>query len=537
MHETSRDRPIDEVELNRLLRRIDWRFLLPGGNVGRIVYSRADARLLSALRLMCEHVSHLSDASPPSADLAVLVDPDEGTLCAARSALREDGTCYIEWNSLSGGTLRVIRKKLENAGFYEAVCYWAWPIPRKSAPRFWVPLDSRAAQAHFLATRPIRHGLRNSVRRAQRFAWRLAFRYGARVPVCAVARKRPRSPGTATWDGMNLELAEHLKVAWVSDLKQPTRPDRLSWVLLTGGTASFNKLVGLVHAADEARPRVAVKLARSTTAEDGLRAEARALELLASRRPTLHGVPRLLFCRRLSFGLALAESAVRGRPLGELVTRTGLRDVALTATDWFSDLADRPRLVPRIDWSSRLIDPILDAFDGLPGPAIVPDLIARTRTLFAVLPDLPLTISHGDAGPTNVLMDEARRISVIDWEDCEPLGLPVGDLIVLLTYLIFHVEDPWKTGRFRQVYRATLDPTSEYGRLRLECLRRYADHIGLDASTTAPLAVVPWMQRSLREHQGMLDASLGSEGREAFRRGLYVSLWEEELRAAEQSAA
>jgi hypothetical protein len=135
-----------------------------------------------------------------------------------------------------------------------------------------------------------------------------------------------------------------------------------------------------------------------------------------------------------------------------------------------------------------------------------------------------------------VLRNEQRKISVIDWEDCDPRGLPLGDLILLLTLLIFHLEDPWRTGRYREVYRATLDPATPYGGIRAECLARYARRLGLSQGTLGPLALIPWLRRSLREHEGMLDATLGPEGREAFSRGLYLSLWEEELTALEAAA-
>jgi hypothetical protein len=371
---------------------------------------------------------------------------------------------------------------------------------------------------------------------AQQSAWQLARRAGALTPVCAVARKPDAAAQTAPgWNGINLDLAERLYAGW-SEWGLGTRPSSLAWVLLTGGTASFNKVVGLVTADDqEAPPRVAVKLARSPTSETGLLREARALSTLSLERPILRGIPRLLFCQPHTAGLALGETVVLGRPFAECVSRQNLRELALAATDWFIDLAGAAEPRPRAEWWPRLVECTLDAFDGLPGPVIVPELVARTRRLYAPLQDLPLTISHGDAGPSNVLLDAERRISVIDWEDCEPVGLPVGDLVALLTYLVFHLENPWRTGKFREVYRATLDRSTHYGELRAECLARYAHRAGLHPSALGPLALVPWMQRSVREHQGMLDASLGSEGREAFRRGLYVSLWEEELRAAEQS--
>jgi hypothetical protein len=212
-----------------------------------------------------------------------------------------------------------------------------------------------------------------------------------------------------------------------------------------------------------------------------------------------------------------------------------LRQIALAATDWFAELAGHPPHRSRSQWWPNAVQPVIDGLAHLPGPDIVTELTARSRAVLGQIEHLPLTISHGDAGPVNVLMDDHDKLSVIDWEDCDEYGLPVGDLVALLTFLIFDLEDPWRTGRYGEAYRATLNPSTKYGSLRAECLARYARRVGIDPSTLQALALIPWMRRSLREHHGMLGAAADPEGREAFRRGLYVSLWQEQLNACSRS--
>jgi hypothetical protein len=522
--------PAAEEKRNLLLRRVDWRFLLPDARVQTSICINTDDRLAEAVGQISDTIIDQAHVGA-GADLAVLVNPDARALHAARAALRPGGACYAEWISARAGGSYGIRRNLSDAGFTDVACYWAWPPPGRSSPRFWVPLQATGVQAHFLTSRPVRPGLIGTLRRlGLSTGWRLALRAGAIAPVCAVFRKPPIEEALGSAPGIDLGIARVVRDGWSAWGLGP-RPHTLAWLLLTGGDASFNKVVGLVCSEPEPRARVAVKLSRSPTSVAGLQQESRALEFIAAARPHLRGVPRRLFCEPHPAGIALGQTVVDGRPLIDWLRRDTLYEVANAVTEWFAELAGRPEKRPRGEWWPRLVVPTLDGFSGLNSPSVNPDLVARTRSLFGRLEALPLTISHGDAGPMNVLMDERRHISVIDWEDCEPLGLPVGDLVVLLTFLFFHLDNPWRTGRFREVYRSSLDPSTYYGRIRADCLARYSARVGIDPTAITALAVVPWMQRSLREHQGVVDATLGSEGLESFARGLYACLWDEELRA------
>src|SRR5579864_7920986 len=132
----------DELTRNLLLRRVDWRFLLPHAMVDGLVHAGAEARLVSALSLVSQRVEALESAASASADLAVLVDPNQRTLRAASRALRPCGTLYVEWTSPLRGGVRALRQRLQASGFVDAAYYWAWPPPASSTTRFWVPLDS-----------------------------------------------------------------------------------------------------------------------------------------------------------------------------------------------------------------------------------------------------------------------------------------------------------------------------------------------------------------------------------------------------------
>src|ERR1051325_3263739 len=93
--------PSTEEERNRILRRIDWRFLLPEPAVDTTVCAGADDLLVDAVSVISKNVIDIAQAQPGSASLAVLVDPSRDSLRAAWQALRPGAVCYAESRSLA----------------------------------------------------------------------------------------------------------------------------------------------------------------------------------------------------------------------------------------------------------------------------------------------------------------------------------------------------------------------------------------------------------------------------------------------------
>src|SRR5215831_2449121 len=88
---------------NKLLRRVDWRFLLPNSRPTKSICF-AKGLLAEAVELISESVVDASFPDPPGdCDLAVAVNPSPATLRAAWAALRPGGGSYTEWYSASAG--------------------------------------------------------------------------------------------------------------------------------------------------------------------------------------------------------------------------------------------------------------------------------------------------------------------------------------------------------------------------------------------------------------------------------------------------
>ncbi len=535
---------------NRLLRRADWRFLLASPQPTKSICF-ANGLLGRAVRLISDRMADKRLDTTGDCDLAVAVNPNRATLRKGWSALSPGGSCYTEWYSPLAGGPKGIRRRLEAAGFEDVTCYWAWPWPSLSHPRYWLPLGAPGALHHFLLSRPPTVGaVRRVANAGLRALWLLGLRIGLTLPICVIARKpaitvnhhlstaslvpssAARSSGCS---GKNLDLLDMIRAQWGGWEFGPT-PDHLSSLVLTGGHRSVGKVVCLVFAEPDPCPRLAVKMPRVPESVPGLSREATTLQYIQTQRPSgVQGVPRVLFCQEHAGHLTVGETALTGQPIPRLLRPDNFRKFALQATAWLANLAGRPVPCDPATWRNRLIDPVLTNFEETFGSVVDPGMLRETKAILSKLGPLPLICEQRDFGPWNVLVTADGELAVLDWESSEPQGLPALDLIYFLSYLVFFVDGTLRpngaigSGRFRESYRTALDPSTLVSRLRSECLARYASHIGLDTDALRPLGLLVWLIHSRSEYQHFTADVAGRPEREALRRSLFVTLWEEEV--------
>lgn len=361
-----------EEALNRTLRRLDWRFLLPLEDAPRTACF-AGGRLGADVHQVFDVVDE------PPWDLAVVADPSPSTLRRATAGLSPGGALYAEWRlpTRAAG----VRRRLQAAGFDRVEVYWPWPWHR-GVPRFWYPL---AAAGDILRER---RGAGRRLDVLQQAAVGAA-RNGLLPPLGAVAN-----------------------------------PDRQLF-LLTGGRHSLNKAIGI----DTADGRV-VKFARTADRDAALLHEHAILSLLERERPDLPGVPRPLELSRRCGRVALAETRVDGRPLTGNVPPS----LAEQVTRWAATLAGASTPQPRASWWERLVEKPLRLFEQEYRAVVTPATLARARELLAQLPDLPLVVEHRDLSPWNVVVDDDGSLGVLDWESSVEDGLPLLDVLYFVAY-------------------------------------------------------------------------------------------------------
>ncbi|HJY80208.1 MAG TPA: hypothetical protein VKK81_03890 [Candidatus Binatia bacterium] len=534
---------------NRLLRRADWRFFLPTPKPAKSMCF-ANGLLGRAVKLISDRMADDQLDPAGDCDLAVAVNPNRATLQQGWIALRPGGSCYTEWYSPLAGGPRGIRRRLEAAGFEDVTCYWAWPWPSLSHPRYWLPLGAPGALQHFLLSRPPSLGaVRRIANAGLRALWLSGLRLGLTLPICAVAHKSAlsanhhlstasrllSSDSRSSASGISQDLHYMIRDQWGTWGLGPT-PDRLSSLVLTGGHRSVGKVVWLVFAEPDHSPRLAVKMPRVPESVPGLTKEATTLQSIQALRPNgVQGVPRVLFCQEHAGLLTVGETALTGQPIPRLLRPDTFREFAFQATAWLADLAGRPIPCPPAMWWNRLIEPVLADFEESFGPVVDPGMLRETKDILATLGALPLVCEQRDFGLWNVLVTADGGLAVLDWESSEPQGLPAMDLIYFLSFLALSLDGTINPGSIRANYRKTLSPSASTGGVVRECLERYASETGFDLANLRPLRLLCWLLHSRSEYQWFVADVARKPEREALRRSLFLSLWEQEVRLATRS--
>jgi hypothetical protein len=498
-----------EPELNELLRRVDWRFLLAqpepprvaraGGGRPRLGRARAGGE--EAIGLVAEPASAAGEA-----DLALCGFPSRSGLDAAVESLRPGGEIVCAWRLPRIAGAARARRRLRDAGFTAVGIYWPGPSPRRP-PQFWLPPGSAAASAHLLGERPPRT-------RAQallRPLWRLAGRTGLLAPLYAIARL-PGADSETGEDGLSRFL-----------------PAGAEPLLLTGGARSINKVVALPFAAGETAPAAVVKFARVAAADTALDREAAALRALAEEHPAVVGVPRLLAQERRVGRRALAESAVPGAPLLATLTPASFGELSGKVAVWLTGLVEQGAARPASEWWQRLVGDPLEGFEHAFGGVAAAATIARLRARLRTLDNLPRACEHRDCSPWNVVLTADGSPGLLDWESAEPHGLPGLDLAYFLANSAFVLERALESGRTRETYERLLDPGTPYGREAASRAAEYCDRIGLDPGSFPDLRLLAWVIHAHSDYRHREMAAAGPPSPESLRTAPYLGLIEAEL--------
>jgi hypothetical protein len=530
---------IPDAERNRILRRADWRFLLPTSTPERSICF-APGLLADATRAISRSLVTPGQGDVGgSCDLAVVVSPSAAVLQQASGALRPGGALYVEWSRWRrpGG----IRRELERAGFASVTCYAPRPSPIRGA-EVWVPLESDGAVRHFLAEQSRRQrGPRALLQTARGALWRASQGLRWASPVCAVALKPAveqlgrLGPTASRGRPSPRTLSPQLEATLLAGREQwgsGQEPDALASLLITRGRRSINKAVSLIFAGADPRPVAVIKRPRVPESSDPMRNEARVLEEVHRRPGGMPGAPRVLFCQPLDGVLTLGETFLPGRPAAELIGPANHRALALEATEWSAALAGRSAPVSADSWRGRLIHPVVAQFEENFGPVIDPGLFREAVALLESLPALPLVCEQRDFSPWNLLRTARGEIGVLDWESSETQGLPGLDLIYYLTFLSAYLDGSIYTGDLVAARRLCLDHGTVMGKLAHECLERYFERLGVSGPPLQALAVLAWMihARSDYHHFGL---DLGAEPAAAqLRTSRFLRLWSQELGAS-----
>ena len=503
-----------EEARNRLLRRADFRYLLPDPSPATSM-CLAPA-LAEPLACMSATVLAGTGAVDAGVDLVAAIDPRADALARARAALRPGGVLYTEWRRPRAETWKGIRRRLRSAGFEALGCWWPRPDPDRSPATVWIPVDG-AAPLRYYRTR--RTPSRNPVRRAARGARTVQWLLAPRRPVCAVATKAESAPP----GGRAEDPVETIRESWSRWGLGPA-PRRLYRLLLAPPGRSSGKVVTLLFADDDPEPRVALKRARTPESAEGLRREADVLRSLDGKLPGA-GIPKLF--ESWADGSA-AEGALTGLPIAAFLRRKSLEELADAACRWLIEFAaaTRGRAVNARDRALA----VLSDFEEDYGTVVDRAMLRETEEALRALGDLSEVCEQRDFSPWNVHWDARGKLVVFDWESAERRGLPALDLVYFLAFLGFYSDRALPRRAHAASFRRQLDPSSATGAVTRSSLARYAAATGVSEGALRPLRLTTWMLHA-RSERLRLDADAGGKASpELLRRSVFRDLWELEIR-------
>lgn len=496
-----------ERERNRVLRRADWRYLLPDPSPRRALCLAGPA-----LREACAVVAATADDLPQPGvayDLVVAEDPDDATRRSIAAVLDPTGVCYTEWSARAPGAAGRARRAMEDAGLRDACSYRPWPSVEHC--RVWVPTEGAAARWWWSsATRA------TDVRRQQLHAavGALQSRLGAHGRIAVIARgaDAPHEPRLVSL------AREHGALAAGSEE---------SLVLLTPGARSVGKVILLPFA--DAAPSVAIKTARIPDAARGVEREADLLDVVHARHDgSLAGAPRVLFRARALDTTVVGESALTGVPLLARLDVRRYPSIAQRVTDWLVRLAEPTIGSPRRSAWEHIAGPAFDRFVTQFGALIDDGVLARAKAALASLGELPVVAEQRDFSPWNVFEGDAGLV-VLDWESGIADGIPALDLIYFFTHAAYYLEGAWVSGRYEDAYRAAWSRESAIGRVNLACVERYLAGLGVSVALLPALRLLAWVLHSHSDWVHRRDDAGGAPTVEALRDSRFLRLFNAEL--------
>jgi Ser/Thr protein kinase RdoA (MazF antagonist) len=538
------DSPCPPARLSRderlqLVRRLDWRFLLPETALGRVaIAGRGTEELARALGAFAASVTSFGDSTTgqrvadlPPFDGVVLRGVPLAEAPAALRLLCPGGWLYWEFAAWQEVPSRV-RRQLAAAGF-EAVAL-QWHRPDFTRCMDIVPLGERALVNAILSRdteRPAKRAAAAAARLLQRAGmlerWLPAWSAVALAPAAKTASAT--DPATAG-DARHPAPADHLPMLHALFLAEPAaarlRPELPSGALTiayrTPRFRASGHVLGFVHARGESAPRWVAKMARLP--EDRAALEAEAANLAAAHAPgDVPGaaIPRCIACRAWRGSHVLLETAVPGSPLKPARLRRDTARWCEAVTRWlgaFHGATRREVLGP--EGVNQNVHAPLAALHAAGGQLAA--LAVRTTALLpAELTQLPAVLEHGDLAAPNVLGTLRGEVSVVDWELADAAGLPATDLFFFLNYAA-GARDGGTTGvEILRAYHAALLAPDAWAR---RWVTAYAGALQIPAALLPALLLVTW-PRVVARLLARLQAGDGI-GAEVER---YVALWRHTL--------
>jgi Phosphotransferase enzyme family len=252
------------------------------------------------------------------------------------------------------------------------------------------------------------------------------------------------------------------------------------------------------------RPAWTVKFSRIQGRPEAFDRDQRGLELarLVGERVASHA-PCLLGRLELDGLHASVETAAVGQRLSSLLRGPGSRASKLRVIEavasWLVDLARATAAPPSTldPERRRLREQVMPHWAG-----VDPGLIDR-------LPPLAGVLAHNDLHAWNLIVDQRREFTAVDWESARQHNLPLWDLLYFLTDALVLLDGVTTEERRTQHALRLLRGELTTSRLLLHWTDHAAATTGIPMEAVGPIATACWL------HHGISHVSRRSATREA----------------------
>lgn len=486
--EASRDERLRDA------RRVDWRFLLPAPDLGRVaVGGTPEPALVAALRgaaggpvAMLPPSGTTGDMPSEAFGTVVLSGHLKRTdLIAAAAAVAEHGHLVIELDGplvasrrrgAPPGTATRIERSL-TAGGFDVRAWLAWPTVARATA--YARADDSSAVSVWLSRR-------------------LGQRAAA---VLAIA-----SPGRLGWPALAAVAPAWVLVARRGDLPESLVERRLhvdgarpsGRLVLAPRYRASAHLVALAIGPDGTIERVA-KVARLRD-DTSLGHEAAVLAALGRAGAAATSGPRLVDAPGLATEVGgdpwpiLIETGVEGEPLDPPAVRRDRGQAVAAIEAWLASLPVDAGGNRTLDVPTRLeaaLAAVARLDDGSADGRRLVGLVERTRPFVAKLADasIPRVFEHGDPAHPNLLRRADGRIAAVDWERGEPDGLPLHDLTIALGYVAAAARRATAATDQAAAFRAAMTGDDSWAAAALD---RDLARLGGDPDWRPSLVIAAW---------------------------------------------
>ncbi len=533
--------------LNKLLRRVDWRFLV-GAPSFKNIKCFSNGSIHESLELISDFsIDNSTNSDTGKYELAVAIDPDQSTITQAYDSLSEDGILYAEFSLNRLSSYQKYSSNLKSSGFNHIDFYLPIPPPSESATQLWIPLSSKQA-INFTLTLLQQNSLLSKSRKisaqVKKLTWKffpslimkhpiLMFPSRSNITVIAIAKKTSRNnmnSHTEIVDGTSLNNIISNTIRHIlKQLQLNYQEKELSKLMITVGRFLGSKVILAIFSYDRQDPLLMLKIPRAQQSILPLKNELEIINELNRYIPLEGSIPKMLYSPRNEINFFTAQTYLSGTIIPLARTPKKDKQIVSSVTSLLVSLADCTKHEPEGDWKKQLIHSRINSTRKMLESVVNSKFLDLSLYYLDRIEVSHLVCEHRDLNPRNMLITKNNEVRIFDWETAERHGLPLADLIYFITFYCFYATHAWESKQFTKIYKDMVDGSSVIHKIYTESINQYTSELLIDKSMVQHMRLYTWVNSAISDIESIIKGENNKIKPKKINKNLYVNLWEIEL--------